>query len=439
MTRLWVDVTDLLDWHGPPTGIPRVVQHMVVRFSALPDASFFAFHHGTFRAVLPADLLHDEEPQGRPRDPSRFDVERAVGVGPLRILRRLPLPVRHWLRRALVVARSTTRFRIENPAATGRRLAIGGVGPGSSPRHPFGRGDQVLVLGHGWHDPSMQQALARARIRTGFRLHQLLYDTVPVDFPQFYGGGFAAEYMRYLFEALRSSDGLLAISETTRGDALKFCDELLIPRPEIRVIRLGDEPVALAARAAEAPAPSEPYILSVGTIEARKNHLLLYQTWKLAQRQAIDLPRLVLVGRPGWGASDLIYALRTDPSVARRIEIRDRVDDLTLRQLYDRCLFTIYPSVYEGWGLPVAESLARGKLCLAADTPAVRELAGDIIEYFSPYSASECLDRVRRYLDPARLRAAELAIEEQYRVTTWAAAFDQLRAHLASYRARGSF
>jgi len=93
--------------------------------------------------------------------------------------------------------------------------------------------------------------------------------------------------------------------------------------------------------------------------------------------------------------------------------------------LYDHSLFTVYPSNYEGWGLPIAESVARGIPCIASNTSSMPEIAGDIISYFSPNSTDECLQRVVElldddYRDKARHRLA------QYKLTSWDDTFQQV-------------
>jgi len=76
----------------------------------------------------------------------------------------------------------------------------------------------------------------------------------------------------------------------------------------------------------------------------------------------------------GWGVGELISDLTLDP--ASKVDLNvERVNDDELAFLYQRCLFTIYPSLYEGWGLPVAESLRTGKFCIASSTSSVRRLA----------------------------------------------------------------
>ena len=133
-----------------------------------------------------------------------------------------------------------------------------------------------------------------------------------------------------------------------------------------------------------------------------------------------ELPQLVFVGMPGWGVNDLLADLRLDPRIVPYIRILNHVTDADLVHLYRNAYFTVYPSLYEGWGLPVAESLAYGKFCLAANSASIPEVGGDLIEYLDPWDVPQWAERLRWYIDhPAALEVAEQRIREHYRPTPW--------------------
>jgi hypothetical protein len=125
-----------------------------------------------------------------------------------------------------------------------------------------------------------------------------------------------------------------------------------------------------------------PFVLCVGAIHARKNHRLLYDVWlRLAARMGEACPHLVLVGGVAWNGHDVrARAARRCADQRAGQHPLDDVDDAALDWLYAHCSSTVYPSLHEGWGLPVAESLRHGKLCLAADTSSVPEIAPGLVE-----------------------------------------------------------
>ena len=139
---------------------------------------------------------------------------------------------------------------------------------------------------------------------------------------------------------------------------------------------------------------SSRFLLCVGTIEVRKNHALLYSTYKLADERGIELPPMVIVGRRGWLSEDIYEVMTHDPQTRAKFVFLHDATDEELAWLYRHCEFTVYPSFYEGWGLPIGESLAYGVPCVASRTSSMPEVAGELIPYFSPSSADECLEAI---------------------------------------------
>jgi glycosyltransferase involved in cell wall biosynthesis len=90
----------------------------------------------------------------------------------------------------------------------------------------------------------------------------------------------------------------------------------------------------------------------------------------------------------GWGVENLMKDIELDPRTKGHITILNEINDSDLIALYKNALFTVYPSLYEGWGLPVAESLAYGKYCLASYASSIPEVGNDLIEYLDPYDVA---------------------------------------------------
>ena len=162
------------------------------------------------------------------------------------------------------------------------------------------------------------------------------------------------------------------------------------------------------------------YVLCVGTIESRKNHTALFQAWQIMIREGIEPPPLVLVGRAGWRVGDLMAQLESTEFLGGRIRLLHGISDPELEGLYRGCLFSIFPSFTEGWGLPVGESLALGKLCLAAMEGATPEASGGFAEPIDAFSPRDIAARIRHFLDdrPA-LAAAEQRLRDEFRPRGW--------------------
>jgi len=154
---------------------------------------------------------------------------------------------------------------------------------------------------------------------------------------------------------------------------------------------------------------SVPFVLCVGTLEVRKNGAALLQAWRLLGRRLGErLPRLVFAGKQGWLIHEFKATLANDPELAQRVCIVESPSDQDLAFLYQRCLFTAYPSRYEGWGLPVGEAAWFGKYVISSNATSLPEVCGDLIDYFDPADpAALCTLLERAITDPAYVRAKE--------------------------------
>jgi glycosyltransferase involved in cell wall biosynthesis len=200
-------------------------------------------------------------------------------------------------------------------------------------------------------------------------------------------------------------------------------DDAAAPQPPVDVVHLGTD-LDVPERAVRAPHPSleeRPFVLCVSTIEARKNHGVLYNAWdRLGERHGEDVPTLVIVGMIGWGVADLMFRMRTNPRVKDRILVLDNLADGELAWLYRRCLFTVFPSLYEGWGLPVVESLALGTPCICSTAPAVTEAAQGMALALDPHDTPEWVGAIERmWKDDAMRDATSSRLRRDFRAQTW--------------------
>lgn len=250
---------------------------------------------------------------------------------------------------------------------------------------------------------------------------QMVYDMLPIVTPQ-YSGHSTAMLKNYSTQVYPLCDLIFSISEHTKEDVAKWLQNNSLLVPNISVVRLGDDFTRKETRKPNVTLPKN-YLLCVGTIEARKNHALLYYVYKLAKQRQIMLPKIVIVGRVGWLAEDIYKVITTDPDTKDDFIIMHGVDDNELSWLYENCLFTVYPSFYEGWGLPIAESIAHGKTVVASNTSSMPEIAGDLITYFTPASSEECLASIQNLLvSKNRQRATDKL--KAYRPYSWDQTYD---------------
>jgi glycosyltransferase involved in cell wall biosynthesis len=200
-----------------------------------------------------------------------------------------------------------------------------------------------------------------------------VHDCIPILVPEHCADGLVREVAQWFASLALHADALLCNSRCTEADARREIAALFPAHtlPPSTVIPLDADlrqefgPLEAASVAADPrlPAPGEPFVLCVGTIESRKDRLLVFHAWReLIRRHGSGaVPRLVCVGKPGWLAEPALALRSGAPELAERVTILHGVEDSVLAELYARCLFTLYNSHYEGWGLPVTESLSYGR------------------------------------------------------------------------------
>jgi glycosyltransferase involved in cell wall biosynthesis len=179
------------------------------------------------------------------------------------------------------------------------------------------------------------------------------------------------------------------------------------------------------ARPSPRPAPG-PYFVILGTIEPRKNHLLLLHLWlEIVQRPDAPPPRLYVVGQRGWECDDVVDLLERCAPLKGVVIERNRCDDAEVAALLQHARALLMPTFAEGYGLPVAEALAAGTPVIASDLPVFREVAGEVPEYVDPVDGRRWMELILDYARPdSARRAAQLERIETHRPMTWARHFE---------------
>ncbi|MCH4092607.1 glycosyltransferase [Acetobacter sp.] len=284
--------------------------------------------------------------------------------------------------------------------------------------------DSILALGAPWAHPDYGVLINHYRHRYGVTFGLLVHDIIPLLYPEWCPAGLPRVFRRWLASTLPACDQVFSVSQATRNDL-----ERLFPGVTARSIRMGTMKTA-GSKTDDAPlAMNRPYVLSVGTLEVRKNHLLLFRLWRrlLTEHRGEDIPQLVLVGSPGWLAEDLMGQLRNSDFLDGYVTLILRPSDTRLDTLYRNALFTIVPSFYEGWGLPVSESLIRGKVCLASDRGALVEAGQGLAVHFDPDNLNDALEKIRPLLFGAdTLAEMTQRVEADFRPTAWNCAAQEM-------------
>lgn len=296
-------------------------------------------------------------------------------------------------------------------------------------------GDILLVLGSPWFRAGHGKIIGGLRASLELRVGILIYDLIPIIHPEWCDRYLVKMFRDWYYETVPHVDAFFAISNATVRDMVDWANrEGMTLRGSVSAIPIGtgfSEDKAKPRQTGDLPAGLEAgsYILFVSTIEARKNHILAFRVWRrlLATMPRDQVPTLVFAGRVGWLVADLMQQIANANHLDGKLMVLEEVDDSTLSALYRGCRFSLFPSLYEGWGLPVTESLGYGKVCIASNRASVPEAGGDFCQYFDPDDLNDAVATIRRAIEtPAEIRALEARIATEFRPTPWINAAEQL-------------
>jgi glycosyltransferase involved in cell wall biosynthesis len=215
--------------------------------------------------------------------------------------------------------------------------------------------------------------------------------------------------------AVRRSSALLCISQAT---AAALIDHFPAAASRAVVAPLGVAPVlSRDLNPIETSAlPPPGFVLAVGTLEPRKNLPHLVAAYRQLPGELQDAHPLVVVGALGWETGETLDSLR---SLGHRAQMLGYVSDAALAELYRRCAVFCYPSLGEGFGLPVLEAMAAGAAVLTSDISSLPEVGGDAVLYVNPHSVPSIADGLERVLadEPLRAQLARSGMERAAQFT----------------------
>ncbi|WP_244438072.1 glycosyltransferase family 4 protein [Afipia birgiae] len=286
-------------------------------------------------------------------------------------------------------------------------------------------GDVLFLGGETWSQRYDFEVIRRIRHQSHVKVAAICQDLIPINFPQFFQSAeFIRRYEEYTKFLLRDVDLLITHSQSVRADLEAETRKLGISLANLSVVELGSDVGRLrevVRPPASPPLVSGKFVISVSTIQSRKNFDLLYRLWRrFAEEGRTDVPRLVIVGQQGFGSADLLWQIANDPRVRDNILVIHSAGDAELTWLYQNCCFTLYPSFAEGWGLPVAESLSFGKPCLSSNASSLPEAGAGLAVHLDPLDFKAWHDKIIEWTDdPTLLAELSKQIDVNYRRTTW--------------------
>jgi glycosyltransferase involved in cell wall biosynthesis len=265
---------------------------------------------------------------------------------------------------------------------------------GRSPRRVAPRGACYVHANHFLLDRAwyLRWLEDRRDIRPVFFIH----DLIPVAHPDFFWRGEPERHRIRLANLARLRAGAVVSSAGVAEDLRKHMASEGYSDAPICQATLPVSPVFQEPPCADPRLVDVPYFVICGTIEPRKNHLFLLEVWReLVRLDGPQAPKLVIVGKRGWGNENVIDLLeRCKPLQSVVIEVSGLATP-SLKRLLDNARALLMPSFAEGYGLPVAEALAAGVPVVASDLPAFREMEHSELELLDPLAGLAWLQTIR--------------------------------------------
>ncbi len=268
--------------------------------------------------------------------------------------------------------------------------------------------------------------------KTGQRPLYFVHDLIPVTHPEYCRPGEDAHHQRRMALVLRTAAGVVVNSQDTCRALLGFARANGLPQPPVVVAPLAPAPLNFEEK--RPPPLAGAYFVALGTIEPRKNHLLLLNVWReLVTRLGEAAPTLVIVGQRGWECEQVADML--DRCVGLRGHVKEigRCTDAELAHWLKHARALLFPSFAEGYGMPLVEALSVGTPVVASNLAVFDEVAGDVPDVLSPIDGEGWLQAVLDFADPASARREQqLQRMARYQVPTWAAHFSAVEQWLTA-------
>lgn len=397
---IWLDVTRLVSriGRGPLTGVDRVelayLDHLIAvggaetRFLTRTTRGFLLL--GPDGGAALSALAHGTARPGRADGWSRL-----IGRG------------------------GRARHRVE---ATLRAYALDRAAPWGLPRLLARCAPRLFTYLNTGHSNLSHRVLS-AVAGQGARIAVLIHDLIPLTHPETVAPDMPDRFAARIETTRRLADAVICNSDATRR-ALS-AHWAAGDRPDLFTAHLGVDRVARP----DTPKDPRAYVM-LGTIEPRKNHALMLDTWEVLARDLPpeDLPHLHIIGPRGWRVDALLRRLDAHPLKNRAIFEHGALPDAAMRAHLAAARALVFPSITEGFGFPPLEAVQMGTLPITSDLPVLRETLGPNAVYVPGNDAYSWAETIKKHVDGS----LQVPVLTSARLPCWRDHFDTVGRHLGS-------
>jgi glycosyltransferase involved in cell wall biosynthesis len=225
----------------------------------------------------------------------------------------------------------------------------------------------------------------------------MIHDLLPIQYPEFFHPASVKRHARRLSVFAKIAAGAIVSTPAVADALLAYLNRLGRKTLPLLIQALPASPTFHRPREHDEGLAARPYFIICGTIEPRKNHLLLLNLWReLARLSGFATPKLIVAGARGWENENIVDMLERCPAIRDHVIEASGLSTPSLKRLIDNARAVLMPSFAEGYGLPVAEALAAGTPVLASDLPSLRAIGGSAVTWLDPVDGLGWLAAIRR-------------------------------------------
>ncbi|WP_295421170.1 glycosyltransferase family 1 protein [Sulfurovum sp.] len=273
----------------------------------------------------------------------------------------------------------------------------------------------LLNISHsGLHVKNYDMQIKRHKLRPVYFIH----DLIPIRYPEYAGSGEEKRHTDRLKHVLAYAHGIIVNSHDTLEDIKLFAKEEERKMPPALVAHLG---MSSDIRRHRDEILNSDYFVMLGTIEPRKNHWLMLHIWRdMVVSLGEHAPKLVIIGQEGWDSRHVIHMLTQSHKLKDHVIYDRSCSDTKLSQYLTHAKALLFPSFYEGYGIPLLEAISIGTPVIASDLPVFRELANNIPEYLNPLDVNAWAEMIIGYSQKdSKRRDAQLRRMKDFKPYVW--------------------
>jgi glycosyltransferase involved in cell wall biosynthesis len=419
--RIFLEITDLVEFLNTADvlhGVQNVTHQLILALRASPGARLIGFHPLYGRAFCVDVAQVPQEIFAEPKNFKSFfglDGRRPIKSPSAIRSRHAGRPARQLFEHAKRRVRQELRAFARPAAPLALHAGVQGFG--------ITGGDLVIVPGLNVWYPEHNRELGMHVRAQGGRLVVVVHDLGPMTAAQYFPASYQEAFREWTKSLFPYADLFVADSQHTASEMARIDPALRRDTPCVVNPLAHEFPQGAAGvRPPVSQFIERDYVLHVGRIEPRKNLVGLVTVWsRLADELGPALPLLVLAGRKNYPDGSFDAAIRGLGPVANHIRFATDVSSEKLARLYGGCRFAVYPSFFEGWGLPIGEAACFGKVTAASNAASIPEVVGDLAVYFDPANLDNMACVLRRLIsDRDYLARLEAKLKCRFHPRSWA-------------------